>query len=122
MQTKRSARGQAVLVVEDEAAISLMLESVLEQLGYDVVGPAYDLASAIALVEKRQVDCAMLDIHLGEGTVYEFAELLEKRGIPFIFATGYDRIDSRFSHIPVIRKPFAVSEVDQAVRKALTSR
>jgi len=79
-----------------------------------VVGPAYDLASAIALVDTRQIDCAMLDIHLGERTVYEFAELLEKRGIPFIFATGYDRTDSRFRHVPVIRKAFAVSEVDQS--------
>jgi two-component SAPR family response regulator len=46
-------------------------------------------------------------LNLGDGLVYTVAEVLEQRGVPFVFVTGYDvdSIDSRFTAIPILQKP-----------------
>ena len=35
------------------------------------------------------------------------ADIAAKRGVPFVFVTGYeaDTIDERFSHVPILQKP-----------------
>jgi len=52
-------------------------------------------------------DAAILDINLGDGMVYQVAEILARRHVPFVFVTGYDAdsVDSRFRGIPVLQKP-----------------
>ena len=52
-------------------------------------------------------DAAILDINLGDGMVYQVAEILARRHVPFAFVTGYDAdsVDSRFRDIPVLQKP-----------------
>ena len=120
MQSKESPAALRILLIEDEAAISLMLESVLDQLGYDVVGPVSDLGSALALADATTIDCGLLDVQLGADTVYELAELLEARRIPFVFATGYEHIQKRFTDVPVVRKPFTETEIEGAILKALS--
>jgi two-component SAPR family response regulator len=39
--------------------------------------------------------------------VYQVAEILSARGVPFIFVTGYDSdsVDTRFSDVPILQKP-----------------
>jgi len=120
MQSKKPPAAGRVLIVEDEAAISLMLEGLLNQLGYDVVGPASDLGSALALADATKIDCGLLDVRLGADTVYELAELLKSRRIPFVFATGYEHIETRFSDVPVVRKPFTERDIEGAILKALS--
>ena len=53
-------------------------------------------------------DLAVLDFNLGGATSEAIAEILEARGVPFVFATGYAdnvMIPARFRHVPVVRKP-----------------
>ena len=45
--------GLRILVVEDEAAISLLLEDMLLDFGCEVVGPAARLAAALDTVERE---------------------------------------------------------------------
>jgi DNA-binding response OmpR family regulator len=56
-----------VLVAEDEAAIALMIEDVLTESGFVVVGPAVSTNAALALVEREVIDCAVLDVKLSDG-------------------------------------------------------
>jgi len=46
-------------------------------------------------------------VNLAGEFVYPLAELLRKRKIPFVFATGYsaESIDQRFAEISVLQKP-----------------
>jgi CheY-like chemotaxis protein len=44
---------------------------------------------------QRPIDGALLDVRLGERSCLEVADLLERRHIPFIVVTGYNR-----EHIP----------------------
>ena len=68
-----------------------------------------------------QSSFAILDINLGRDTSVPVAEELVRRGIPFVFATGYDDrsvVPDELLSIPVVRKPYDAS----ALVKALSDR
>jgi CheY-like chemotaxis protein len=54
--------GRRVLVVEDEALVSMMLADLLAKAGCVVVGPVARAADALSLLEQDPVDCAVLDV------------------------------------------------------------
>lgn len=122
MASESLLRGRRILVVEDEVVISLSMEQLLADHGCKVVGPAYDVAGALALVDKHKIDCGVLDIRLGDEMVYEVAEALNARGIPIVFVTGYAYVDDRFSDVPVIQKPFKSTDIENALLQTLSKR
>jgi PAS domain S-box-containing protein len=96
-----------VLLVEDEALVGIMIQECLTEFGFQTVGPLFTASEALAAANNGHFDAAILDINLGDGVVYQVAEILSARQVPFIFVTGYDSdsVDSRFSEIPVLQKP-----------------
>lgn len=114
-----SLRGHRVLVVEDEALVSLMLADVLEAAGAVVIGPAGTTTEALALLEQEPVDCAVLDIQLIDGTALPVAEALATRGIRFVIATGSDGIPEGYNGAPVLHKVFLSEELIKAVADVL---
>jgi PAS domain S-box-containing protein len=96
-----------VMIVEDEALVAMVVSESLATLGCSVVGPFSRCSDAMVAVEADAVDAAILDVNLDGEMVYPLAAMLEARGVPFIFVTGYgvESIDRRFTHIPVIQKP-----------------
>jgi len=96
-----------VLVVEDEALVGIMIQECLTELGFQIVGPVCTASDALQAAKDGAFDAAILDINLGDGMVYQVAEILSRRHVPFVFVTGYDAdsVDSRFRHIPVLQKP-----------------
>jgi len=82
--------GRRVLIVEDEALVAMDLQFAFEDAGAEVVGPAMSLGDALALAEQApEIDCALLDVDLAGCDVYPVAQILQSRGIPFIFHTGH---------------------------------
>jgi PAS domain S-box-containing protein len=100
-------RGNRVMVVEDEALVAMVVSDAMTDLGYQVVGPFSRPPDAIAAVKDGNIAAAILDINLAGTPVYPVAEELTRRGIPFVFVTGYgiESIDKRFCDIPVLQKP-----------------
>jgi len=100
-------RQPRVLLVEDEALVAMMIQETLKEFGFQVVGPVSTASEALAAARNSHFDAAVLDINLGDGLVYTVAEILGKRGVPFVFVTGYDAdtVDARFSGVPVLQKP-----------------
>ena len=96
-----------VLVVEDEALVGIMIQECLTELGFQIVGPVCTASDALAAAKAGDFDAAILDINLGDGMVYQVAEILAQRQVPFVFVTGYDAdsVDSRFRDIPILQKP-----------------
>jgi len=89
MSVVEDFQGLRVLVVEDDSMICLLFEDMLADLGCKVVGTACDIRRAIELAERDEsVDVAILDVNLGGQLVFPVAEILSKRGIPILFATG----------------------------------
>lgn len=113
--------GLRILVVEDEAAISLLLEDMLLDFGCEVIGPAARLAAALEVVTHEKVDIAILDVNVAGEPIYPVAEALAQRGIPFVFSTGYGSAGIRdtFRDRPVLQKPFAQQDLKQKLLMAL---
>lgn len=89
VRTPSRVEGLRVLVVEDSYFVAVAIGKQLRQLGCRVVGPAPTVTAALELVEREQVDVALLDINLGSETAEPVADALAFRGTPFIFVTGY---------------------------------
>ena len=108
-------QGLRVLVVEDEAAISLLLEDMLLDFGCEVIGPAARLAAALDAVERETVDLAILDVNVAGEPIYPVAETLARKGVPFVFSTGYGSagIKDAYRDRPVLQKPFAQHDLQQ---------
>ncbi len=115
--------GARVLIVEDAVLLALELETGLSEAGASVVGPAYELDEALALLDQP-IDAAVLDANLNGHSVLPVAEILAERGIPFVFATGYGDNGGAPGgfNAPVIRKPYDVTQVAAAVAALLAAR
>jgi PAS domain S-box-containing protein len=116
----RSLKGSRVLIVEDAVLLALELETGLSDAGAEIVGPAYELEEAMALLD-RPIDAAVLDANLNGRSVTPVAEALARRNVPFVFATGYGETGGAPGGFdaPVIRKPYDVTQVAAAVAELL---
>jgi len=112
------------LLVEDESLVALMVMDMLAQLGHDVIGPANRLQQAIELAQRETIDLAILDINLNGTESYPVAEVLAVRGIPFVFATGYESLSLRkpFAGRPVLQKPFLSHDLQREIAGARVGR
>ncbi len=110
-----------VLVVEDEAIVSLMIERALDSLGCVVVATSAELEDALSKATTLAVDAAMLDINLDGKTSYPVARVLRDRKIPFLFATGYDDavLPADLQGVLVICKPFKIRSLESALLEIL---
>lgn len=103
-----SLKDRRVLVVEDEYLIAEDLREQLLSCGAEVMGPVACVADALALLEDGTApDLAILDIRLGGEMVYPVADALRTKGIPFVFATGYDAwaVPEAYAEVPRTEKP-----------------
>ena len=115
---ERSLSGCRVLVVEDEYMLADELRSELLDAGADAIGPVASVEQAIDLIARDEmIDAAILDVNLGGEFAYPVADLLLERGIPFVFATGYDLADTppRFANVVRCEKPINIRSVAQAL-------
>ena len=84
-----------------------------------MLGPVGSEAQALALVARKTVRCALVDINLGEGARFTVADALQERGVPFVFVTGYDDhvIPERFDAVERVRKPAELRQVVEAAAR-----
>ena len=102
-----------VLVVEDEYYLADDLTQALRKLGAEVVGPVPTVEQAAALLAHERVDAAVLDINLRGQMVFPIAAALRGKGVPFVFATGYDNtsVPEVYQDVPRWEKPFDPHEL-----------
>ncbi len=118
--------GKRVLVVEDEALVSMLVEDELRDAGAEVMGPAPTVREALRLIEAAAADgglgAAVLDINLDGQHVGPVADRLAALDVPFLFATGYGENCDTGGHgaAPTLHKPFAPERLIATVA-ALTS-
>ncbi|CAO3425182.1 Two-component system regulatory protein [Azospirillum doebereinerae] len=113
--------GKRVIVVEDELLVSLMLENMLSDLGCEVAGTTSRVEKALTLVSGGSFELAVLDVNIAGEMVYPVAEALPKRGISFVFPTGYGLagLDDTWKDRPVLQKPFQERDFTRALTSAL---
>ncbi|WP_372353426.1 response regulator [Rhizobium sp. BT-226] len=109
--------GKRVLIVEDEYFLADETRRKLEKAGATVIGPVAGVTAALDLVENEEIDAAILDVHLEGDFVFPVADELERRDIPFVFATAFDPsvIPTRFTGFALCEKPTELGKIAEAL-------
>ncbi|WP_415715221.1 HD domain-containing phosphohydrolase [Maridesulfovibrio sp.] len=115
-----------IMVVEDEAIVSLDIQGRLKSLGYQVAGVASSGDQAIQLSNEKLPDLILMDIMLeGEMDGIDTASMIKKtQDIPIIYLTAYAdndtlsraKITEPFGYII---KPFEDRELSLTIEMAL---
>jgi len=113
-----------VLIVDDDPGVRQFLAESLESFGYAVL-QAEDGKAGLALIERAAPDVLIVDYAMPGLTGAEVAHRARARHahLPVIFASGYadtsalEEVLHRDSTI--LRKPFRVNELQDAVKRAL---
>jgi CheY-like chemotaxis protein len=108
-----------ILVAEDEYLPALELRTLIENWGGTVLGPVARLEQALRLARSQDLDGAILDVMLDRDTSFPVADELLAKGIPIVFATGYDAslLPARFSSIPKLPKPYTENGSAELLRR-----
>ena len=116
--------GRRILVVEDEFLIRMLLEDMLTDLGYELVGVAGRVDEATEMAKSKDFDLAILDVNLDGHDVYPVADLIAKRGVPFMFVTGYGGrgLPDSYRGRPTLQKPFQLDELKKMIGQLLPAR
>jgi CheY-like chemotaxis protein len=109
------------LLVEDEGVVALLIESMLQELGYEVLGPIPRLAKALDVARSEVFDIGVLDVNLNGTPSFPVADVLIERGVPFVFATGYGApgIPAYLASSTVLQKPFRSHQLADAIGSAV---
>ena len=112
--------GLSVLRVEDDYYLASDEKAALEKAGARVIGPFADADEAAGLSAGQEIDCAVVDVNLGEGPSFGLARALHQRGVPFVFVTGYDQavIPADLAEAERLEKPIRDRDLVAAVERA----
>ena len=112
-----------VLVVEDEYLIRMLLEDMLAELGYDVAAAVGSMAEASEFAAHGDFNAAILDVNLDGEEIYPVAEILAKRGLPFVFVTGYgeNSLPEPYRSRPALQKPFQAEQLKSTLNGLLAT-
>ncbi len=108
-----------VLIVEDESLVAMLIEDLLSELGHEVAAICSRLDHAERAARDLEADFAVVDLNLNGERTFSVADILEQRGIPFVFATGYGAagLEGRWSQVPVLQKPFQLHDLEAAISR-----
>ena len=114
MNTDRNS--PCILVAEDEMLLAMMLEDRLNASGYRVLKAAR-LAKCLELAESAAIDLAILDINLAGEASFPAALVLRRRGIPFVFSSGYgdDDLPEAWRTEKILQKPYDARQLTEAL-------
>ncbi len=102
------------LVLEDDYIIAKEMISHLNNLGVTKVDAVPSIEAAKSCIAKTDYDIAFLDVKIqGEFSV-EIATLLEKKGVPFVFTTGFGNIEQDLKNtacLKVLSKPITKTKL-----------
>jgi len=100
-----------------------MLAEMVEELGHRIVAEAGNVKDARALAETFFFDIAILDINIAGSSIAPVAEIIDRRGLPFLFVSGYGsggRAEA-FRSRPALRKPVLLSKLGETINAILAT-
>ena len=104
-----------ILIVDDEAAIAMLVRRILTEAGYRCQAVT-DSRAAANLLEKNRYDLVLLDVMMPHLDGYDLLAYLRPTGTPCIFITAKDAVAERVRGLnsgadDYIVKPFAPAEL-----------
>lgn len=115
-----------ILLVEDDAMIASGLKYALEMEQYEVFH-AENVKRAIDIIENEQLDLAILDMQLPDGTGFDVSKHLKEKRVATIFLTIVDdeaNIVKAFEDgaDDYVIKPFRIRELLARVKRTLAKQ
>jgi PAS domain S-box-containing protein len=116
-------RSGTVLLVEDNPDVALSSRLLLEELGYHVKW-AVDAETAIGEIERDGIDVVFSDIVMpgkmdGLGLAHHVKQHFPS--LPIVLTTGYSDVARKSGSVfPILRKPYELHELSQALEDART--
>ena len=113
-----------VLIIEDETFIAMDLESLVKNLGHNVIGVARTHSDAVALATNKKPGLILADIQLADGSsgLDAMKDILQMTTLPVIFITAFperlltgERPEPTF----LVTKPFNPDMVKALISQAL---
>ncbi|MFC4314090.1 HWE histidine kinase domain-containing protein [Steroidobacter flavus] len=119
MSDEPALHGYRVLVVEDEYYLATDIARALQGAGAEIAALCPTEEAALIELTDHCPDAVILDINLGSGPSFKLAGMLQDRGIPFVFVTGYEQeaIPPAFQAIERLQKPVQFRQIVAAVAK-----
>lgn len=113
-------RGKRVLIVEDDPVIAVDYHFQLKDVGATAEGFKATNREALGYLESHEVDAAIVDFLLSDGTGESVIDGLKSRGIPFIIVSGCTfRMHGEVDAAHVLSKPVAPGEIWRALSQVL---
>lgn len=118
-----------ILVVDDDAAVSMAVREILEPDGFGLECPS-DPRAALLEAIRRVPDLVILDVGMPGMTGWEFCAILRRqsatREVPVLFLTGRSEVRDRITAMQLggsdfLAKPFGADDLRRKVR-ALVSQ
>ncbi|MEM6796946.1 MAG: response regulator [Acidobacteriota bacterium] len=115
--------GATILIVDDEPGVRMVLERMLQRLGYEVLSEVNGHDALATLAHGPAIQLIVLDLGLPDMTGDQVLDQLSERGsqIPVLLSSGRsaeelaDRLYADNAVAGVLRKPFRLPELKQAV-------
>lgn len=107
-----------VLIVEDDALIGIDIETLLQRVGVSDTVVVGTVAQALDQLDQTDFDYVLLDLNLGAETGFPVADALQRRRVPFAFATGYGQLvdmGGKFVGVPILPKPYNERDLRRAL-------
>jgi CheY-like chemotaxis protein len=121
-----STEAPRILIIEDVLFVAWDLESMLQDLGFDVCGLAPTGEAAIELAARLTPNFLLVDINLGPGIdgIEAARRICTTRDAAVVFVTAYgdaanrERIRRAFPGAPVVVKPATPDSLQMAITAA----
>ena len=106
-------KGARVLILEDEFFLADDLARALRDAGGEPVGPVGTVEEAEELVDREDLDAAILDLNLRGKMASEFIERLSATDLPCLIVSGYgdDALPDSVRNVSRVEKPISPASV-----------
>lgn len=121
--TEAQRNERRVLLVEDNPDLAESMTFALAAFGWSVTATVATSLEALESVSVSSFEIAVLDVDLGDELSYPVADELKRRGVPFIFLTGFvarDEMPERFSEEVCLTKPVVPESLIEALEALLS--
>ena len=122
--TEKHTDKRTVLIVDDDADLSMLIQDMLEDNGYAFLYAA-SIDDAYEVLTDNKCDLILLDINLPDGTGFSFCkELRHTSQVPIIFASARTSEDDKVNGLDMggddyIAKPYSLKELMSRIRSIL---
>jgi DNA-binding NtrC family response regulator len=112
-----------VFIAEDSVLISMDLEEILKGIGCHVVGISSNIGQSLHVIDRDDIDVAVVDHLLDDGTSEPLTRALAAKAIPFVICTGSaPQAIACHPGAPVLYKPYNTEDVCRVVSELALRR